>query len=163
MQKNATVPLYDCPTKTIRNIPAAELSSDCMMAAVENAGLVYIEASQVKQGKIVHETLPPDLCRRIRVIRRVLKGIDHDSQAKWEESFRRDLLPEREVLVWERIVGIVKRFGGITRKTRYAVYIVVLKSSMATCPEHVPLLLPSGLISFLGRDRVERIAQAYFA
>ena len=69
--------------------------------------------SDLRPGPIRHEELPPDLVDRIRAFKEVLGDVEPSSLEGTIENFQRDMHPEREVEIWERIARAYKDF--ITR------------------------------------------------
>jgi hypothetical protein len=64
----------------------------------------------------VHDSLPPELLRRIRLIQEAVYEALPVSFEETVENFKRDLRPDHEVEIWESIAGIylaVKRQAGI--------------------------------------------------
>jgi hypothetical protein len=70
---------------------------------------LIIDADKIKPGKIRHPSLPDPLLRRIRAIHRALKGVYDLSLEQMEINFMRDSQPEREVVVWEKIVAALSK------------------------------------------------------
>jgi hypothetical protein len=59
----------------------------------------------VPPGPIRHEQLPPELIHRIEHVCSVLAEVFPMSAGEWIDSLRRDLIPEHEVVWWERVAG----------------------------------------------------------
>ena len=63
-----------------------------------------VELSKIKpQTFFRHKSLPDDQLNRIRLIRASLITGYPDTYKAWVDGFKRDLHPEREIEVWERI------------------------------------------------------------
>jgi len=56
-------------------------------------------------GPIRHEHLPPELVHRIETVCSVLADVFPMTAGEWIDSLRRDLVPEPEVVWWERVAG----------------------------------------------------------
>lgn len=78
-----------------------------MLAAIDlsNVRLEYRPRSDLKDGPIRHHDLPETLLVRIQNIYFALRDVISVSLEKSIESFQRDLHPENEVAIWERIVS----------------------------------------------------------
>jgi hypothetical protein len=158
-----TVRLYDPDTNTMQDIPARELSSDCLLVHVPGLSDVYVEAQKLKAGKTVrHQELPEELRQRIRRLHAVIKDLYQEPLEEWEEGFKHDARPDREVAVWERIAETFRHFSkGGNRELQNAVFEVARKCSAAARPDEVPLIVSSATLSLLGRDKVEEIVAFY--
>jgi hypothetical protein len=84
------------PTKPITNKPGAS-SADQAEPTTERT------ATQ-------HSTLPKDLLQRIRAFKEILAEVDNVTLDEVIDDFKRDLHPEKEVAVWERIANIYQLF-----------------------------------------------------
>lgn len=69
----------------------------------EKGELKTIKISDIKQSAIVHEKLTDEQISRITKFKEVLKEVDTTPLAKTIENFRRDLNPDKEIAIWERI------------------------------------------------------------
>ena len=65
---------------------------------------MIVDLDRIKPGRVRQTSLPDPLLDRIRAIHRALRGVYDLPLERMELNFMRDLHPEREVLVWERIV-----------------------------------------------------------
>ena len=71
----------------------------------EKAEVKNIPLSNLLEGPIRHTTLPPALLTRIHIINQVFAEVFQPSLEKTVNNFRRDLFPEKEVEVWERMAA----------------------------------------------------------
>ncbi len=69
--------------------------------------MVLGKISDLKRGPIRHEKLPDALVNRILLIHRAFANYLSFSFDETLESFRRDMHPEREIGVWEKMAAIV--------------------------------------------------------
>lgn len=70
---------------------------------MQDPRIASLDTSQ--PGPIRHESLPPELVERIKKIQALLAEVDPTPLDKVIEDFRRDLHPEREVAIWEKIAA----------------------------------------------------------
>jgi len=68
------------------------------------------KVSDLRPGPIRHEDLAPDLVDRIKALKQVLGDVEPSSLEATIENFRRDMHPEREVDIWERIARHYQNF-----------------------------------------------------
>ncbi len=74
---------------------------------VENAEIEFVNPSDLKtDGPIRHETLPFVVANRIRLMREVLLEVFHVDWLETINNFRKDLNPEREIILFEYIAGV---------------------------------------------------------
>ena len=60
----------------------------------------YIDPSKLRQGPIGHETLPPELLDRIKIVFDLIGRYTGMTLEEFEIGFMRDMHPEREVAIW---------------------------------------------------------------
>lgn len=162
-ENKAIVRLYDPTTRTIREIPSRELSSDCMLADIEGIGEAYVEASKLKPGNTIrHQELPEELRKRIRDLYPIIRDVYESSLDKWEEGFKYDTNPDKEIASWERVAKTFQHFSeGETLDQQKAIFEVALKCSVAASRDEVPLIISSESLQLLDRHRVEDIVDFY--
>ncbi len=78
----------------------------------KQAVLERVALKDIDDGPIRHLTLPPLLVQRIQLLSQTIQGLydPGDGIAGWLEGFQRDLDPESEVLIWERIARAFTQF-----------------------------------------------------
>jgi len=69
-----------------------------------------IKLNQRQKGPVRHPALPEDLIQRIKVFKEILAEVDNMTLDEVIDDFNRDLHPEKEVAVWERIASIYQLF-----------------------------------------------------
>ena len=93
------VRVYDLDTTQITEIPAAELAPGMICVRMEGVGEVWVSGEDIQQGDIQQEL---DSSVRAYLIE-IKKGLDEvyfQSIEEWEEGFRRDSNPEKEIAIW---------------------------------------------------------------
>jgi len=65
--------------------------------------LQTIKISELQQNAIVHEKLSDEQINRITNFQEILKEVNTTSIEKTIENFQRDLNPDKEIAIWERI------------------------------------------------------------
>jgi hypothetical protein len=72
----------------------------------ENTTTSYVARDRIRRPEHpVHEVLPADHLRRIRLIQGALYEVFPVSFDETVENFKRDLRPDREIEIWESIAG----------------------------------------------------------
>lgn len=124
------VNVYDFDTKIVSAIPAPELAPGMIEAEVEGIGKVWVQASK---GKFQTEYQHPPFSDEVREILRRLRKIFHEFYPRtldeWEDGFRKDRNPDREIAIWLRMGAVyeectVKR--GLTRHQREGYFKFIL-------------------------------------
>jgi hypothetical protein len=97
-----------------------------------------ISLSDLRPGPIRHATLPPDLIARIKAYKQLLGSTDPESVDQAIDNFKRDLNPDKEVALWERIArafhNFITRHAIIDRARRREVLSALLILSAGTDP-----------------------------
>jgi len=62
-----------------------------------------VKLSDIQPGPIPHAELPPELTERIKAFKAILGYVDPSSLEYATDNFKRDMHPEPQVEVWERI------------------------------------------------------------
>lgn len=97
--------------------------------------VVYEKVSDLKPGPIRHETLPENLLLRIKLVHEVLSEVYDVPFAKFARNFQRDMHPQDEVTVWERIavayLGLVKG-KNLSQDEKRAIFGDLLGISLST-------------------------------
>lgn len=96
-----TVRLYDPDTGEITEVPRSQLNPGWVHADVEGIdGYVWIDANKLQMSEIVHEELDEALIKDIVEIREILLEHRNISMEEWEDGFKRDQNPDKEVALW---------------------------------------------------------------
>lgn len=152
---------YDFETKSVREISESDLRPGMMQVQVQGVpGIVWIDSAHLKKGPIQREGLPEALRARIRRLHVELEEFEWKSLDDWEDEFVRDLDPESEVAIWERISATTRRCMGrrhYSPAERIDIYKVALQASLAP-PEHV---LEVVKLDALTRAEAEEVIEEY--
>ena len=119
-----------------------------------------VETARIKISPIRHESLPPHLVSRIRLVRASLLSSYPHSMAYWLSGFKRDTHPSDEIAYWEHLAAVYQEYLGLvpkplSGKERMAVfqYIFVLqtkdKKAIAECAKALPNKAASKVINDL--------------
>jgi hypothetical protein len=71
----------------------------------------FVKGRDLHPGPIRHPTLPDHLLVRLALLCRTLDGIVPGPFARFVEAFKRDMRPEREIQIWERIANAYLAFA----------------------------------------------------
>lgn len=94
---------------------------------------VEIDPSELQIGPIIHETLPPELLKRIKNISDTFEIVDGIGYCESVDLYKRDLNPEANIVIYEEMARVYKKFCKnrcTTQNERMDVYRLVLLRSM---------------------------------
>jgi hypothetical protein len=96
------VRVYDFDSRTLTTIPAAELSSSMIRAKVQGIeGEVWVDGSQVKlKDKYQHPPFSEETRELLKQIQETFKDMCPKTVEEWEDGFRKDTHPDREIAIW---------------------------------------------------------------
>jgi hypothetical protein len=155
-----TVKVYDFDTQKVSEIPAAELAPGMVEAEVQGVGRVWVSSAQGKPSDKRRENLSPELLERVQKIKVTLDEVYPKTIEFWEDGFCRDMHPDREITIWERIASVYnwsKDFGK-TLEARREIYRLVLACSSSS-ERHVLQVLD---IKAISRGTAKEIIQRYY-
>jgi hypothetical protein len=70
----------------------------------------WVDPNQLKPGPVRHEQLTPQQLQRIRRLQTVFAEVDSSPLEKWENDFKRDDDPDREIAIWEAMASAYEIF-----------------------------------------------------
>ena len=96
--------------------------------------LQTINISELQQNEIVHEKLSDEQINRIKNFQEILKEVNTTPIEKTIENFQRDLNPDKEIAIWERIAKAYKSVNSenenLSIEDKNEVYNLLLYRSM---------------------------------
>lgn len=118
-----------------------------------------MEASKLKSGPVRHATLSDNLINRIQLIHSVFADVANESLERTINNFQRDVNPEREVAIWERMSGVFLTF--IRRRTftvdeKKEIFGIILSLSFGTGAEKKHSL------NKISTEYVKQLRQIYY-
>jgi hypothetical protein len=99
------IEVYDSETKRLCTIPAREFVPDM---GTDRVFTVPIE--ELKKGNYRHPRLPEPAKSVCRQLAECLHEVSPGTAEEWEDDFRRDRHPEREMLFWCRVSKVYDHF-----------------------------------------------------
>jgi hypothetical protein len=106
-----TVRVYDPDTGRTTTIPARELAPGMIRVGLEGEGLVWVPAAVMKAGPIRHPAMP-GLRPLFRRLSETFAEVHPVTPEQWEDGFRRDRYPTKELKLWVRIADAYRHFAG---------------------------------------------------
>ena len=96
-----TVRFYDFETKEVIDLPRVQLKAGLVQANVEGVeGVVWVDTSKLKQSPIRDITFDQEITQLIGKIRDAFAEHRPISITEWEDGFKRDRNPEKEIALW---------------------------------------------------------------
>lgn len=104
------VKIYNPKSQQITTIPAQELSLGMVETQVEGIEeTVWVQDSALKPNDYQHPTFPDELKQYIKKIKNNLAEVYPSSLKAWEDNFRRDKYPEKEIALWGDIGEVYQK------------------------------------------------------
>ena len=158
------VKVYDFETKEVFTIPSAELAPGMVEAEVEGVGRVWVDAKQATMdGGYRHEPFSEDIRDRLREIKEALDEVHPMTLQEWEDGFRKDTHPEKEIAIWLRLAERYKAFTEekeFSQGQRREVFNVMLACTMSPGKE---LVLETVTLSAITREEALDAIEAFCA
>jgi hypothetical protein len=155
------VPFYDVPSGVVARIPPSELRPGCIQARVKGIDeIVWLLPAQLEQGEIRHPPFDEEIRSFIRSIQVAFAEQRDISFEEWEEGFRRDANPEREIAIFSYTADVYRLFteDEESAERRREVY-HLLVACMTTSPDAVWHVVQ---LKSLSRSEAERIVHRFY-
>ena len=103
------VRLYDFDRQEVVRVPLRDLPAGWIKVHVEGIdGLVWVDPGRLKPNEHQHPPFERDVLELIEEIKLALDEVYPRSLEEWEDGFRRDRNPSREIAMWLRIAQVYK-------------------------------------------------------
>ncbi|MFN7289881.1 MAG: hypothetical protein ACK5YR_09105 [Pirellula sp.] len=109
----------------------------------------WVDPKEIHQGPVQRDSLTDEQTERIKVLQQTFVEIDGQTIDQWIDSFKRDLNPDKELAIWERMARAYTAFchsRELSLDEKKEAYKIVLLRSMAS-PEDVLARIELKLIS----------------
>jgi len=97
-----------------------------------------VDPNEIQLGPIIHESLPDDLLRRIKLVTNVFESIDGISYEQSVGLYKRDLNPEANLSIYEEMAKAYNQFCEnrcVSENEKLEAYRAVLLRSMFSTEE----------------------------
>lgn len=155
------VPYLDTESGRVVRIPAAELRPGTIQVQLQTTGeLVWVLAGELKQSEIRHAEFDEEVRDYIRRIQYAFEEHRTLTFEEWEEGFRRDANPEREIAFWSYAADIYTEFtkDEPDASRREDIYNCIV-ACMVTGPDAVWKVLRPEVLS---RAEAEQLVNRFF-
>lgn len=159
-----TVMFYDIDTKTMTEIPLAELAPGCIRVSIEGRGVAFVDASKLKHGAPNHNHDFTEVMPLLRSIHETLKDVYKLSWEDWLAGFQADRNPESEIAIWKHIADTFTRLTADkplspdARRDYFQVILAAVNNGLPAALETIQLreISPAeaqGIIAEMGRNK----------
>lgn len=95
----------------------------------------WVDPKTIQPGPIRREALSDEQMAQIRTLQATFAEVDGQSVEQWVDNFKRDVDPDKELRVWERMANAYRAYCDgrkLSPEAKKDVYRVVLLRSMAS-------------------------------
>src|SRR5262245_36599983 len=153
------VPFYDVESGRVVRIPAAELRPGACQVRIQGIEeVVWILPEQLQQGEVRHPPFDEEIRACIRKIQTAFAEHRPLSFEEWEDGFRRDVTPEREIAFWLHAADVYEAFAHTEQSAerRKDVYRAIV-ACLTTSPDTVwHVLRPEALTRAEAQQVIDR-------
>lgn len=96
----------------------------------------WVDPGTLRRGPVRHEKLSAVQMARIERLHQTFAEVDDSTLDQWVDNFKREMHPDREIEVWERMAAAYTRFTrsrSLSKDAKREAHQVVLLRSMASC------------------------------
>jgi hypothetical protein len=109
-EKKVMVDVYDFETCQVRRVPKYCLGADDVRIQMEGK-IYWANRSQLKEGSLRHPPFEGERKQNIISIMNSLQEVWQMSYDEWEDGFRRDSHPDKEIVFWMRLADMYCEFS----------------------------------------------------
>jgi hypothetical protein len=156
-----SVPFLDAAAGRVVRIPASELAAGAVQVRLAGTeGVVWALPDQLHQGEVRHPPFGEGVRESIRQIQAAFVEHRPLSFDEWEDGFRRDATPEREIALWSHAADVytAAAAGDPDPARRKDVYRCIV-TCMTTGPDAVWRVLRPAVLS---RREAEQVVNRFF-
>lgn len=161
------VQVLDPRTGVVTTIPADELGPE--MVRVRVTGLAGVEGPvwmdprniRIRKAPLRHPPFDAETRERLRRIKAAVDEMYPITLGEWEDGFRGDLHPQREIALWTHVAAIYTELtsqAGMNLDRKREVYGLLLRCTSSTADQVLSLAHPE----FLSPEEVQEVVTRYF-
>lgn len=155
------VPFFDVKSKRVVRIPASELRPSAVEVRLPGQEeLVWVLPADLQAGHVRHPPFDEEVREYIRQIKSVFAEHRPLTMDEWEDGFRRDADPAREIALWSHAADVYQAFVSqdSSPDRRADVYRVVV-ACLSTSPEAVWRVLKPAVLT---RPEAEQVVKRFY-
>ncbi len=115
-----------------------------------------VNPADLKSNSIQHEQLTEDQLQRVKKLHEIFAEVDKSSLEIWIDNFKRDMNPDKEIAVWERIAKAYTNYVSqkeLSLEAKEDVFQTLLMGSMSSDEETIKSLK----LKVLSQDEARKI------
>lgn len=119
-----------------------------------------VNPADLKPLPIQHNQLSGDQSRRIKKLHETFAEVDKSSLETWTDNFKRDLNPDKEIAIWERIAKAYTNRASqkkLSPETKEDIFQTLLMCSMSSDEETIQSLK----LKVLSQDEARQICKEF--
>jgi hypothetical protein len=119
-----------------------------------------MNVTDLKPNKIQHEQLSQEQLKRIKKLHEIFAEVDRSSLEKWIDNFKRDINPDAEIAIWERVAKAYTSYCSrreLTLEAKDDVFQALLLRSIPSDEESVKTLK----LKALSTDEARTVMREY--
>lgn len=160
-QDDERIPFYDYETKKVIYIPKSALRPGMIRVHIEGTDeVVWAAPENLQPGDIKHGPFDEDTRAHIRYIHSTFSEQLTMSFEEWEEGFRRDGNPMREIALWSYAADVYRHFAeseGLSDRRRDIYKCIV--ACLTTGPQHARSVIEAPTLT---EDEIGAILDRFF-
>ena len=119
-----------------------------------------VNPADLKPLPIQHDQLSDDQIRRIKKLHETFAEVDKSSLETWTDNFKRDLNPDKEIAIWERIAKAYANYTSqkeLSPEAKEDAFQTLLMCSMSSDEETIKSLK----LKVLSQDEARTLCKEY--
>jgi hypothetical protein len=156
-----SVQFFDVAIGRAVSIPACELRPGCIQIRLQGStDVVWADPSQLKQGEIQQPPFNDAMRADIKKIQMAFAEHRNLTVEEWEDGFRRDTHPDREIAMWLNAADVYRQFAWNEMRAdrRDEIYGIIV-ACLTAAPDSVWHVIRHAALT---KPEVEQIIQRYY-
>ena len=153
------VEVYDFDSKEVILMDQTDLGPHMVRINLEG-NIYWADSNQLQLNDYQHAPFRGETKERIIRLQQNLKEVYYQTYEEWEDGFRRDKNPIKEISIWEHIVSIYQKFSSNvdSPEARYDIYQISLVCSYS----EANAVLDQVELKSISKELAQSIIQEYY-
>ena len=124
------VEVLDVETRKVSKALMSTLGPE--MVRVESDGKIYwANVHQLQESDYRHEPFEGERKKNIEFIKESLSEVNSNTYVEWEDGFRRDENPDKEIAIWNYIIFVYNKYSSIdlSQEQKNDIYLIAVTCS----------------------------------
>jgi hypothetical protein len=153
------VEVLDVETGKVTKVLMSTLGPE--MVRVESDGIIYwANVHQLQESDYRHEPFKGDRKKDVEFIKDSLSEVNSNTYVEWEDGFRRDENPDKEIEIWKYIISVYSKYSNIhdTPEQKNDIYLIAVTCSYSS----QDVVLGQLTLKSLDIEKAKEIIGAYY-